>query len=129
MSRVSVLQPEFVEFVPKTLQNGVLYISRKYKTASHLCCCGCGSKVVTPLNPSGWELATRGAVVSLNPSIGNWSLPCKSHYWVQDSQIKWARQWSQNQIDAGRRNDHEAQQAYFDSPRGLWQRFLRWLKG
>jgi hypothetical protein len=43
------MQPEHVEFIPKALEDGVLYISTKYRTASHRCCCGCGTKIVTPL--------------------------------------------------------------------------------
>lgn len=87
MNRSETLRPEFVEFIPSTLQTGVLYISRKYKTASHLCCCGCGNKVVTPLNPSGWQLTEKRGIVSLYPSIGNWSLSCQSHYWIRSNRI------------------------------------------
>src|ERR1700731_3881354 len=105
MSRTDVLRPEFVEFIPGALQSGVLYISRKYKTASHLCCCGCGNKVVTPLNPSGWRLTEKGSTVSLHPSIGNWSFPCQSHYWIRGGRVEWAPQWSRRQIEEGRRQD------------------------
>lgn len=66
--------------IPARLEGGVLHISRKYKTMSHLCCCGCGNKVVTPLNPSGWKLTESSGSVSLDPSIGNLSFPCQSHY-------------------------------------------------
>ena len=38
-----------VEFIPKVLDEGVLYISRRFNTASHLCCCGCSFKVVIPV--------------------------------------------------------------------------------
>ena len=49
-----------------TFEGGVLYILRKYKMASHLCCCGCGNKGVTLLNPSGWKLFEKCGVVSLS---------------------------------------------------------------
>ena len=42
-------RPEFVEFIPENLKPGVLYISIEYSTSSHLCPCGCGQKVITPI--------------------------------------------------------------------------------
>src|ERR1700730_13391675 len=68
MKRIDELQPEFVDFIPERLDRGVLYISRRYSTASHLCCCGCGLEVVTPLNPAKWHLSVDKGTVSLNPS-------------------------------------------------------------
>jgi hypothetical protein len=48
--RQTALRPEFVEFIPEQLEDGVLYISHRYGTALHLCCCGCCSEVVKPTN-------------------------------------------------------------------------------
>jgi hypothetical protein len=90
MNKILQLRPEFVEFIPESLAPGVLYISRRYSTASHQCCCGCGMEVVTPLNPAKWHLTERSGVVSLAPSIGNWSFPCKSHYWITGNRVQWA---------------------------------------
>jgi hypothetical protein len=90
MNRITFLRPAFVEFVPERLDEGVLYVSRRYSTASHLCCCGCGQEVVTPLNPAKWQLSERDGTVSLTPSIGNWSFRCKSHYWIDGNRIRWA---------------------------------------
>ena len=58
---------EFVEFIPEELKEGVLYISINYATASHLCCCGCGNRVVTPITPDDWKLIFDGVSVSLHP--------------------------------------------------------------
>jgi Family of unknown function (DUF6527) len=129
MSRTDTLRPEFVEFIPAALEGGILYISRKYKTASHLCCCGCRNKVVTPLNPSGWKVVERGGEVSLHPSIGNWGFPCQSHYWIRGNRIDWAPKWSRREIREGRMNDRLAQQRYFDAPgQTVWQQFIDWLR-
>ena len=81
---------QFVEFMPKTLDEGVLYISMAYATASHMCFCGCGKKVVMPLSPTDWRLTFNGDSVSLDPSVGNWSYPCRSHYILQGNRIIWA---------------------------------------
>lgn len=130
MTRSETIRPEFVEFIPGTLQSGVLYISRKYKTASHLCCCGCGNKVVTPLNPSGWQLTQKRGLVSLYPSIGNWNLSCQSHYWIRSNRIQWAEKWSREEIDAGRKSDFLARRQLFDAPRrreGVWRRLVNFI--
>ncbi|WP_181956102.1 MULTISPECIES: DUF6527 family protein [Dyadobacter] len=70
--------------------------------AIHLCACGCGNEVVTPLSPADWQLKYDGAVISLIPSIGNWNFPCQSHYWITNNKIKWAASWNKNQIEDSR---------------------------
>ena len=30
-----------------------------------------------------------GRTISLNPSIGNWSYPCRSHYWIKGNRVVW----------------------------------------
>jgi hypothetical protein len=105
MSRLSQVQPMFIEFIPEHLDAGILYISLRYSTASHLCCCGCGLEVVTPLNPAKWRLIERGKAVSLVPSIGNWGFPCKSHYWIAGNQVQWAGAMSPGLIAAVKERD------------------------
>lgn len=107
-NRKDILAHEFVEFIPSDIKEGVLYISMPYATAAHKCCCGCGQEVVTPFSPTDWKLTFDGRSVSLNPSIGNWSFDCKSHYWIRSGQIAWAESWSQNQINSNRAYDHLA---------------------
>ena len=81
----------FVDYLPDQLEPGVVYVSIEHTLAAHLCCCGCGHEVVTPLGPRDWKLIFDGVSVSLSPSIGNWRLPCRSHYWIQQDQVRWAR--------------------------------------
>jgi hypothetical protein len=108
-----LLTHEFVEFIPDELRQDTVYISLRFATASHLCCCGCGNKVVTPLRPTDWRLIFDGKAVSLDPSIGNWSFPCRSHYWISHSRVRWAPQWSKDRIEAGRAQDQFAKDKYF----------------
>lgn len=105
---------QFVEFIPEKLDTGVLYISQRYGTAAHKCCCGCGEEVITPLTPTDWSLRMDGNLVTLHPSIGNWSFNCQSHYWIRRSQIFWAGQMSQQEIERGRANERATKQAYFE---------------
>jgi len=71
MKAPQALTHEFVEFVPRELRQGVLYVSIPYATVIHMCCCGCGQQVVTPLAPSQWTLSFDGKSISLHPSVGN----------------------------------------------------------
>lgn len=98
------LTPQFVKFIPDRLEPGILYISLDFATASHKCACGCGAEAVTPLASTGWKLIFDGTV-SLDPSIGMWSFPCHSHYWIEQNTIVWAPSWSKDRIKAGRDHD------------------------
>ena len=71
------------------MENDVVYVSEKYETAIHKCCCGCGNEVVTPIGEGGWTLTYEFGLLSLNPSIGNQKLPCKSHYWIKNNTVVW----------------------------------------
>jgi len=102
MKDAPAVQYEFVEFIPEVLKEGVVYISLPYATASHKCCCGCGNVVVTPITPTDWKLTFDGETISLFPSIGNWSFPCRSHYWIRQNQVEWAESWSEEEIESGR---------------------------
>lgn len=109
------LKHEFVEFIPDELEQGTVYVSIRFATASHLCVCGCGNKVVTPIRPTDWTLTFDGKTVSLDRSIGNWSFPCQSHYYIRKNRIKWAPKWSRGQVERGRLHDSQAKQSYFGS--------------
>jgi hypothetical protein len=109
---MQIFKPQFSEFIPKEKQEGILYISMEYATASHLCPCGCGELVVTPLSPTGWQLQFDGAV-SLNPSIGNWSLPCQSHYWIINNQVNLARKWTPEEIAEVQKKDKKEKRRFF----------------
>jgi Family of unknown function (DUF6527) len=96
--RLQDISPQFVEFIPRQLDEGVIYISERFKTASHLCPCGCRTKVVTPFSPVEWQLHRQSQTVSLYPSIGNWSDACQSHYFIRRNRILWAGRMSAEKI-------------------------------
>jgi hypothetical protein len=105
MNRRVEIQHAFVDSAPDELVDGTLYVSIPFKTALHKCCCGCGREVVTPLSPARWALTFDGVSVSLYPSIGNWSFPCQSHYWIEGNKIVWDEKWSRREIDRARLAD------------------------
>lgn len=138
MTRRREIRHEFVEFVPAELAEGILYVSLEYGTASHLCCCGCGNKIVTPLSPTDWRMIFDGETVSLDPSIGNWSFDCQSHYWIVRGKIRWTTKWSRERIEQGRHWDAASKETYFkakqegddydpcDRRESLWKRLCDW---
>jgi hypothetical protein len=108
-----VLTHKFVEFIPKELEPDTIYVSITYATAIHSCCCGCENRVVTPISPTDWKLIFDGRTISLEPSIGNWSFPCRSHYFIRNNRVAWSYQWSDAKIDAARQKDACITKAYF----------------
>jgi len=116
-----VLKPEFAEFIPEELKEHTLYVAAKYRTVVHLCCCGCGRKVVTPLSPASWKLTFDGASITLYPSVGNWNLPCQSHYLIEKNRVIWATRWTSNQIQAGRAREERAMADYYAGPESARQ--------
>lgn len=113
-TKQKTVRPEFVDLIPDDLDEGVLYISIPYSTASHRCACGCGKEVVTPIKPTDWSLTWNGEAATLNPSIGNWSQPCQSHYWIIENRIIWAKKWSPSKIEANRIKDRKVKAQYYD---------------
>ena len=102
---MKTIQHKFVEYIPELLEEGIIYVSIKYRTAVHKCICGCGNKVVTPISQTGWQLTFDGKTITLYPSIGNWNFECKSHYFITKNKIRYARKWTEWEIDFNREKD------------------------
>ncbi|HEY2990737.1 MAG TPA: DUF6527 family protein [Candidatus Binatia bacterium] len=118
--------------MPSELRPGVLYVSDEFGAVAHLCACGCGSKVRTPLSPTEWALEETESGPTLYPSVGNWQQACQSHYWIYRGEIRWADTWTPEQIAAGRRGEEMRRRAYYDAldrkRRRTFRGFWRWLK-
>ena len=111
--RLNELTPEFVDEIPGSPEHGRLYLSCRYRAAVHLCACGCGTKISTPLHPTGWRLSYDGESVSLNPSVGNWSEKCQSHYVIKDSRVLWGDQLPRDKIWRIREQRHRDLEDYY----------------
>jgi hypothetical protein len=114
MMHHQTLEHRFVRNVPRELSPGVFYISLDYATAVHLCCCGCGDRVVTPFTPTDWRITFDGETISLHPSVGNWNQKCRSHYVIQQSRVLEAGVWTNAQIQAERLRDRKAKAEYYN---------------
>ena len=111
------LRNEFVDHIPEQVDDGVLYVSMRFGTVVHQCACGCGEEVVTPLGPVEWRLTYDGRTVSLEPSIGNWSFPCRSHYWIDEGTVRWARGFSEAEVALVRQKAWSRRNSYFHRKR------------
>jgi len=128
---------QYVRYMPKELEPCVLYVSEEFDSAAHLCACGCGAKIRTPLGPTDWVLEEFGCGPSLYPSVGNWQQQCQSHYLIRDGEIIWAEAWTPEQIAEGRRREEKEAQAYYNAHnpfsgnrvRGLWVWVKRFFNG
>lgn len=110
---MKIFENRFVEYIPDELDDNIVYISMQYKTAVHLCACGCKNPVVTPITPNDWSLKFNGISISLYPSIGNWNFECRSHYWIKKSKIIWAEDWSQEMVESNRKFDTRSKELYY----------------
>ncbi len=121
--------------MPVKLDPGILYVAEEFGAAAHLCACGCGVFVRTPLDQTEWSLEETEEGPSLHPSIGNWQEPCQSHYWIERGKVRWAPKWSSAQIEAGRRREQQRRSEYYEvlyrkratKFRELWNRLRSFL--
>ncbi|WP_018240835.1 DUF6527 family protein [Ensifer sp. BR816] len=142
MIRHQRLEHRFVEHIPERLQTGVLYVSMDYATSAHSCCCGCGEEVIVPFTPTDWKMTFDGETISLRPSIGNWTLKCRSHYVIDRNKVIEAGPWSDEQVEAERRRDRAAKERFYGQSAkaeppahtapataqgGIWQRIWTWI--
>jgi hypothetical protein len=128
--KTATLRPLYVESFPKVLEDGVLYISRSFSTACHLCCCGCGTRIVTPIRPTEYRLADADGRVSLYPSVGNWNHSCQSHYVIRNGRVIEAEHMGREKIEEGRAQDEAEKRAYYARAKRPWhRRVCDWVEG
>lgn len=119
-----------VHYMPRDLEPGILYVAEKFGAAAHLCACGCGARIRTPLGPTDWTLTETSAGPTLYPSIGNWQQACQSHYFIRRGRILWATKWTRDEVAAGRRAEQARAQDYYDRQHmrsGIHSVIDRWL--
>ena len=121
-----------VHYMPKELDSGVLYVAERFGAVAHLCACGCGSKVRTPLGPTEWSLEETDNGPTLRPSVGNWQQACQSHYLITRGEVIWAERWTPEQIADGQYCEEECRREYYDAlyrkRGGVLHRVWRWIK-
>lgn len=95
---ITELIPVIVEVIPDTLEEGILYISNIFKCSNHLCACGCKQQTYLPFKyisinneERGWEHNNNNGLITIRPSIGNFSgeKPYHAHYHITNNKIEW----------------------------------------
>lgn len=129
--KATSLNTVFIKSIPAAPEAETLYISMEYQTAVHLCACGCGTKVVTPLGPHDW-IFTFDGTVTLRPSVGNGQQPCRSHYYIRHDQVDWLPRISAAATHAALERDRAAHVEVTAAPkvrrtwwRRAWERIRR----
>ncbi len=65
------------------------------------------------MTPTDWKLTYDGETISLNPSVGNWNLACRSHYVIKKGRVIEAGPWSDDQVAAERKRDRNAKARHY----------------
>lgn len=122
------LENVFVESFPDSLEEGKLYVSMEYASVAHLCACGCGREVVTPLRKDAWRLEYDGQGITLSPSVGSRNLACRSHYYIREGKVQWLPKmdsvgWSNEAIAS----EHPEETLPPIKDRKLLEKWLGWL--
>ena len=118
----------WVEDMAEVMTPGRVYISPKHRLTEHLCACGCGAEVSLPLGRTEWRIEYDGDTISIRPSIGNWRLPCRSHYVIRENRTVWCSAWTVEEAASGRRQDRlelEVDVRRRRRERSWWGRALR----
>ncbi|WP_415860303.1 DUF6527 family protein [Pseudomonas aeruginosa] len=63
--------------------------------------------------PTEWRLEDTQDGPSLSPSVGNWQQSCRSHYWIWRGEVECHGDWTEAQVQAGRRHEHHRREKYF----------------
>jgi hypothetical protein len=103
MMRAVELKIVFVQYSPnrKHMERDVVYVSKEFWCAMHLCPCDCGNVCVTPLvferktydanekarKPQGWFFEELPDGCTWYPSIKNQG--CRAHYNIEKSRVIW----------------------------------------
>lgn len=115
-----------VERFPADVAPGVVYWSREFKMCAHRCACGCGDVIQLPVDDLNYNISVGSAGVSLRPSIGNWGV-CDAHYYITNGRVEWMPQWSQAQIEFGRRAEDDRRAVHYAQKRSWMQRISIWF--
>ena len=127
MNRINEVTLEFVDLLPQTLVDGVVYISMEHRTVVHNCCSGCGERVVIGLSPAQWTLTFDGEAISFDHSFGNGVLACNSHYWIRENKVIWSKPLTPEQTRRSQLADRRAVVAHHEPEKvPAWRLIKRW---
>jgi len=132
LERVDSFKLIEVYYLPIDFKPNTLYFSKEFEVAGHLCACGCENKIITPINPVEWALEITRYGPTLYPSIGNWQLPCKSHYWISKGKVEWSYKMTEDEIFAGNKCEEVRREKYYENlqnrrSKSIFRKIKNWL--
>lgn len=79
--RKEIIESIYIDSLPvkEKMEQGRIYISKKFNGSSHLCLCGCGMECYLPISKGEWELTDDNGKITITPSIQQ-RFSCESHY-------------------------------------------------
>lgn len=78
---------QLVDRIPKQMEDGVVYHTEEFELAGLLCACGCGHRI-TLIVPDSHKVWDDGGYATIEPSIGVFDAPCKSHYVIRAGNVR-----------------------------------------
>jgi hypothetical protein len=101
-----------VHYIPENFDPGVFYYSEVYAIAGHLCPCGCGNKVITPIDADHWSYTQTDGKPTLYPCLENHHLPCNSTYWLIFGEVLWSNRAPYDDKPKARKTENEERKLY-----------------
>jgi len=87
---------KLVDRIPMQMEEGVVYHTEEFELAGLLCACGCGHRI-TLIVPDSHEVWDDGGYATIQPSLGVFDAPCKSHYVIRAGKVQWLPAFSGSQ--------------------------------
>ena len=79
---------QLVDRIPKQMEEGVVYHTEEFELAGLLCACGCGHRI-TLIVPDSHRVWDEDGYATIQPSVGVFDAPCKSHYVIRAGNVQW----------------------------------------
>jgi hypothetical protein len=87
---------QLVDRIPKQMEERVVYHTEEFELAGLLCACGCGHRI-TLIVPDSHRVWDEGGYATIQPSVGVFDAPCKSHYVIRAGNVQWLTAFSSAQ--------------------------------
>ena len=87
---------KLVDRIPTQMEEGVVYHTEEFELAGLLCACGCGHRI-TLIVPDSHRVWDEGGYATIQPSVGVFDAPCKSHVIIRAGKVQWLPAFSGSQ--------------------------------
>ena len=109
---------QLVERIPNVMEEGTVYHTEEFEIAGLLCACGCGHRI-TLIVPDSHKVWDDGGYATIEPSVGVFDAPCRSHFVIRAGKVQWLPAFSGSQAakimqaQIARHASHDAKPAFW----------------